>query len=387
MRYIYFCLFTFFSFNSFAQNIDDLTFGTDSTLDIMTWNIEHFPKNGQTTMDYVTQIIYALDPDVIAMQELDVPDDFDAFIAQLDGYEGYYQNNLYARLAYIYKSDLQVNDIYQIFTASDYHLIFPRPPVIMDLTFNGENVILFNNHLKCCGDGILDTTNPSDEENRRRMAVNTLHSYMTYTYPNSNIILLGDLNDIITENNPANNVFATWMNDTENFTFADMAIANGPSSGWSYPGWPSHLDHMLVSNELFDELDDPNTSIEVIKIDNFFPGGLSGYDSNVSDHRPLGISFVPSISTGIASANNEKLYFAIVPNPVEDQCTFRFSPLSGNGRIAIYSITGQKLADFNVGIGQNTLDLNMSDYAAGMYFATLINDQQESNTVKIQVVR
>lgn len=387
MRYIYFCLLTFFSFNSFGQNIDDLSFGTDSTLDIMTWNIEHFPKEGQTTIDYVTQIIYALDPDVIAMQEVDVPADFETFIAQLDGYEGYYQNNEYARLAYIYKSDLQVNDIFQIFTQFQYSNVFPRPPIVMDITFNGENVILINNHLKCCGNGILDPSNTSDEENRRRLAVNTLHSYMTATYPENNIILMGDLNDILTENDPDNNVFATWTEDSANFKFADMDIAEGPESGWSYPSWPSHLDHMLVSNELFDELDDPNTTIEVLKIDNFFPGGWNGYDSNVSDHRPVGISFVPSITTGLASANSPKMEFAIAPNPVQDQCSFRFSPLSGNGSIVIYSITGQKMAEFKIGSGQNTLDLNMSDYAGGMYFATLISDQKVATTVKIQVIR
>ncbi len=159
MRYIYFCLLTFFSLNAFAQNIADLSFGSDSTLDVMTWNIEHFPKNGQTTIDNVTQIIYALDPDVIAMQEVDVPSEFEDFIAQLDGYDGYYQNNEYARLAYIFKSDLQVNDIFQIFTGFQYSNILPRPPIVMDLTFNGENIILINNHLKCCGNGTLDPSN------------------------------------------------------------------------------------------------------------------------------------------------------------------------------------------------------------------------------------
>ncbi len=229
---------------------------------------------------------------------------------------------------------------------------------------------------------------PSDEENRRRLAVNTLHSYMTATYPTSNIILLGDLNDILTESiSLDNNVFATWMDDSANFKFADIDIAEGPESGWSYPSWPSHLDHMLVSNELFDELDDANTTIEVLKIDDFFPGGWNGYDLNVSDHRPVGISFVPSSTTGLASTNVEQLDFVVAPNPVQDQCTFQFSPLSGKGEIAIYSITGQKLADFNIGSGHKSLDLNMSDYAAGMYFATMINDHQESTTVKIQVVR
>ena len=42
-----------------AQSIEDISFGTETTLDIVTWNIERFPKNGQTTIDYVIEIIDA----------------------------------------------------------------------------------------------------------------------------------------------------------------------------------------------------------------------------------------------------------------------------------------------------------------------------------------
>jgi hypothetical protein len=63
-------LFTFVVL-SFSQDLDELYFGTDDALDIMTWNIEWFPKNGQVTIDYVQQIINALDIDVLAIQEVD----------------------------------------------------------------------------------------------------------------------------------------------------------------------------------------------------------------------------------------------------------------------------------------------------------------------------
>jgi len=31
---------------SFSQDFEELYFGTDENLDVMTWNIENFPKNG-----------------------------------------------------------------------------------------------------------------------------------------------------------------------------------------------------------------------------------------------------------------------------------------------------------------------------------------------------
>jgi len=35
----------------FSRDLSELSFGTDSTFEIMTWKIEWFPKNGQTTVD------------------------------------------------------------------------------------------------------------------------------------------------------------------------------------------------------------------------------------------------------------------------------------------------------------------------------------------------
>ncbi len=50
-----------------AQSLDDLDFGTDSTFDIVTWNIEHFPLYGEITVDYVVEIIEALGVYYIAL--------------------------------------------------------------------------------------------------------------------------------------------------------------------------------------------------------------------------------------------------------------------------------------------------------------------------------
>ena len=47
---------------------DNLWFGEDETFEIMTWNLETFPKNNSTTLEYVKEIILAVDVDVIALQ-------------------------------------------------------------------------------------------------------------------------------------------------------------------------------------------------------------------------------------------------------------------------------------------------------------------------------
>ena len=285
---IYAALFLF-SVNLSAQDFDELEFGTDSTFEILTWNIEWFPKNGQITVDYVTQIIQALEIDVLAIQEVSDTLLFNQMLDELTGYESYYQSAWFAGLAYIYKTDvIEINDIYEIYTTAPYWSPFPRSPMVMDMTYLGENILIINNHFKCCGDGYLDLDDPDDEETRRYLASNLLKEYIDTNFSNNNVIVLGDLNDILTDDTE-NNVFQMILNDSENYLFADMEIATGNSSEWSYPWWPSHIDHILITNELFDEFENERSKIQTIKIEEFMDGGFDEYYENISDHRPVAL--------------------------------------------------------------------------------------------------
>ena len=281
-----------------SQNFPNL--GSQDSFDFMTWNIEWFPKNGQTTINYVAEIIEDIDIDVIAMQELDDRDLFDQMISSLDGYAGYYDSSWFAGLAFIYNTEtVQVNDIYEIYTTSPYWNAFPRSPMVMDLNFNGVNYFLINNHFKCCGDGSLDLNDDSDEEKRRYDAINLLRDYIDENLPNQNVIVLGDLNDDIAEPQ-INNVFQLIINDP-NYEFVDYQIALGSSSDWSFPNWPSHLDHILVSDELFEEL--AYSQVETIKLDQYIDGGWNEYDYNISDHRPVFMQLAQNVILGDVSGD------------------------------------------------------------------------------------
>ena len=54
-----------------------------------------------------------------------------------------------------------------------------------------------------------------------------------------------------------------------------------------FPNWPSHLDHILITNEIFESFD--SIYVKTIKIDDYLEGGWSEYDQNISDHRPVAI--------------------------------------------------------------------------------------------------
>ncbi len=266
--------------------LGNLSYGTDSTLDVITWNIEHFPKNLNVTIAKVKEAILALDAEVIAVQEIDDTVQFANMINQLDDYDYVVASSDFAALGFIYKrSTVQLKKSYMIY-ASD-NVEFPRPPLVIDIEYEDQEYHIINNHFKCCGDGTLDTSNDSDEEYRRLRASAKLKTYIDTYHPNDAVIVVGDFNDVL-EDVSANNVFQVFIDDVTNFEFADMSISQGPTSNWSYPGWPSHMDHILVTNELFDHYD-----CQTIKIDSLVTSAV--YDADMSDHRPVGIRISPIV--------------------------------------------------------------------------------------------
>ncbi len=253
---------------------------SDRTLDVVTWNVENFPQS-TLTPELVETIIETYNVDVIALQEITSTNEFNALVDRLQGWQGFATqvNNSNLMLGYLYKtSEVTVFgtpiNLYQEATTenNDAFTAFRRP-YLMQLTHtNGLSVSLINIHLKCC----------NGSEDRRRSASELIKSYIDTNLPNDEVVVLGDFNDEIVD---TDNVFQNFIDDAQNFRFSTLSIAQGPSSEWSFPSFPSHIDQVLISNELFDN----ELSTEVIKIDNCF----SNYLSRVSDHRPVLIRFNP----------------------------------------------------------------------------------------------
>lgn len=366
-----------------SQNIQDLTFGTEATLDIMTWNIEQFPKNGETTIIYVKDIIEALDVDIVAIQEVNNINAFNQLANGMSAYDGYLESSYFAGLAFLYKpSSIQINDIYEIYTTSEYWSYFPRSPMVMDLNFKGERYIVINNHFKCCGDGILDLNDLYDEETRRLIASDYIKSYIDSYFPNLNVIVLGDLNDTLTDDSQ-NNVFQNILDDTSQYTFADLVIANGSDSDWSYPTWPSHLDHILITDELFTEFAHLNSEIQTLKIDQYLAGGWFEYDTNISDHRPVALKLFTEGSLRVPDISSTRPNFMNYPNPFASETRFTLPQTTESYSIDIYNMKGQLLYTLKGEDGQSLIQWNTEMLPNGIYIAQLVSKTTVITTRKL----
>jgi len=364
-----------------SQNFDDLTFGSDSTLEVMTWNIEWFPKNGQVTVNNVKQIIQALEVDIIALQEIDDKSVFDQMLEDLQGWDGFFIDDEWSSLAYIYRADvIEVLDIFQIYTM-DWRE-FPRSPLVIEFLYLDEKYILINNHLKCCGDGIMNLNDPNDEETRRYDACNMLEEYISNEYPWEKVILLGDLNDILTDL-PVNNVFQAFTENPDEYMFADMGIATGSISGWSYPWWPSHIDHILITNEIYYDFWDEGTQIETIALDDYYPGGMTEYDDKVSDHRPVAIRFPAIDNFGIRNEHKLEELIQIYPNPIRERATLLLDPTLKDVEIEIYNLQGMRVESFLSKPGKSEISWYTNHLPEGVYFAKFTFENNEVDIRKL----
>ena len=269
-------------FNSCAENKNIITSGnstqpgTESTLDIITWNIEHFPKNN-LTVSYLAELIQSMNVDIIAMQEIwgdGASVSFENLKTKLDGWDGYRESS---GLAYLYKTELTINSLTEI---NDLNEII-RTPYLLSLTWGGQNIYVINNHFKAFGG--------AENEAERKIASEKIENYINEYLEDLNVIVLGDLNDELNDEESVN-VFQNFIIDSTNYKFVDMDIAYSSSSNWSYPSWPSHLDHILITNELFDEFDNEGSSVQTIRLEEYFDNGWIDYEKYISDHRPVGLS-------------------------------------------------------------------------------------------------
>ncbi len=366
-----------------AQSFENISFGTQDTFEVMTWNLENFPKNSTTTINYVTQIIEALDIDLIAIQEINNEASFLQLVSNLPDYYGYLESTSYDGLALLYKSDAtRINNIYRIYDTAAYWNAFPRAPMVIDLTYNNQQIYIINNHFKCCGDGVLNLSNSNDEETRRYEAMNLLKTYIDTNLPNKNVIVVGDLNDELTDSE-SNNVFQNVINDTTNYLFSDFDIAQRSSTNWSYPSWPSHLDHILITNELFDEFNLSSSNIAVIKLDESFSGGWNEYDQYVSDHRPVALKLTIDSNLGLQNMATNNLRFTSYPNPANTNIVFNLNSSQSNTHIQVVDIMGHLVYSKKLTNGASKVVFNVESLSNGIYVAKLT---AANNTATIKVV-
>ena len=368
--------------------------GTEGTFDLVAWNVENFPQQGQATVDSVRMIILALQVDVVTMEEIADTTAFRNLVNSLEGWEGVYSSDEYGPGSYqktgiLYRTDqITLANVGVIFPNQFYP--FPRPPLMAEVTFqHGSQSFDFHLivvHLKAGGS--------TEDLDRRRQACQLLKGFIDQSVgegEDPDFIVAGDFNDEL-DDPPVENSFTVFLNDTVNYRYLTLPLAGNPN--WaSYPSNGSLIDHVLVTSDALGEYGEGVTETLLLDYQ------VSNYSYWVSDHRPMFSMFeVPVSAVGQPKENptpeNLRLLSAY-PNPFNSSIAIDYEVAApGTITLRIVNVLGQEVALLGEGMmevgvhrvwwdGTNRDGLSVP---SGVYFVNLI-DKQSQSLKKIIILR
>lgn len=367
------------------RDVDDLTidintdkpgdeYTNDQTFDIVTWNIEWFgsQSNGPTDVDLQIQnaatVIDTMDADIYALQEISNSSAFNSLMSLLDGYSGFIAPiDQTQKTAFIYKTET-VDSLTASFLNANWSRsdswAFGRYPYefICRVTINGERETLYitNIHAKALGD--------EESYDRRVVDAQDLKNYLDTQRSATQTILLGDYNDYVlqtTYDGSTVSPYRNFINDESDYKIVTSSLeAKGLTSYSSF----SMLDHIMITNELFESHIDGAESIENVTY-------LGNYLSTTSDHFPVKTRFIWGTPTSV-EFDEKPVEFDLeqnYPNPFNPSTTISFN-LNTNQTVSlrIYSVLGQLVAapiqNQTYASGRHSIVFDASTLSSGTYF-------------------
>lgn len=283
MKYLKLIVFilVYFDFNcALGQKL-----ASDSTLEVITWNLEWFgnpdkgPKDEFTQMKTAAEILFKLgNVDVIVFEEICDSKLFKR-LADTVGFNFYLSpgsdNN--QKIGLFYSKQIEVIDTPLQILQESKKTFAQRIPLQITVRHKrvGE-VTIIGMHLKAN----IPSASEEDREDsyqRRQESVRLIKDYVTKNYSNSKVVLLGDWNDDVDVSNHLSKEtpFKTLLNDP-NFRFITYYLTFSFNQSSKYGGI---IDHICISNELYSNF----RSSAIIDVQNEF----KKYVEICSDHFPV----------------------------------------------------------------------------------------------------
>jgi endonuclease/exonuclease/phosphatase family metal-dependent hydrolase len=252
--------------------------GSDTTLEIATWNIENFPATSGTP-SVVADIIASLAIDIIVVQEIANEGAWSELTTRLSGTHDavlsahQYSPGEYQKLGVIYRRDLVTpGEMTLLFPSDGYE--FPRPPLMLPVTVDGNTIELVGVHLKA---GV-----ETEDADRRRLAIAALEDRFRTQIDSggeADIVLLGDYNEEL--DSFGQTVLAPLLTAPDRYTVRTLPAAT--AGGFTFLGFGgSFIDHITTTASL-DALWGGNATTQVIDP----RSAILGYLNKVSDHLPV----------------------------------------------------------------------------------------------------
>lgn len=264
----------------------------DGVLEAVTWNLEWYgvPENGPhdenlQTKNFLT-ILDTLSADLYAFQEVSNNTDLNRLVSHMKGYKGFVAPNMVRdqKTAFVYNTEVIDSVSSGLITEGQdaYDWASGRFPFYFKFNYTAENeshtIYAVVIHAKCCTD--------ASSYDRRKQAAQSLYTFLINNNPNAQLLILGDFNDdmdvSIYHGKPS--PYLSFLNDTQNFKVVTKIISDKHQS--TTVNYDDAVDHMVISDELFDEYIPQSAKVLTVAADL-----IKNYGTTTSDHYPVWARF------------------------------------------------------------------------------------------------
>ena len=377
------------------------------TFDVVTWNIEWFgdANNGPTDTELqynnVLSVIFNLQPDLLALQEIVNRDQFQRLINDLDGYSGFITNYSQSQqVGFIYNTET-VDSLFSNLIDSDkgqssyaWAGRFPLEFVIQAHIGNSSRIIYtVAIHAKARSD--------AESYDRRVTASRDIKAYFDQSVtPHSPLIFLGDYNDDVIRSIRGTFFDSPYKNflDDPDYTIITEPLSLKAAESWKRgTSAGSMIDHITVNHHLHDYWLQGSEMVHV-------PDYISDFSNTTSDHRPVYARFDLTGTLNLTSADPEgdssggrdapgrTELLGNYPNPFNPVTVIPFH-LQESSRItlSVYNALGQRvdrpISETQYRAGTHSVSFNAENLPSGFYFYRLEDDSGWSQTRKMILVK
>ena len=354
--------------------------GTASTFDVATWNIEWFgssslgPSDDELQLRNVVRVIEESGIDLWAVQEIDDEDQFWAAVAALgEGWDGTLSDGSNFKLGYIFNTDVVDLRGKSTLLTQFSDEFAGRPPLLIEvdamLPHDTLRVTLITLHMKAMGG--------ADDYERRDDAAFQLKNRLDFFYADEPVIILGDFNDELHESISGSrpSPYEEFIADSDHYAFLTLPLDAENVPTWcssSSCGFGSTLDHILITDELFDLHVDGSANRFEELVDE-----IDRYTSTTSDHLPVFARFrlTPHTSAGGAPSRWALRVGQPYPNPAAAATTMTVEVTQPRRMSArIFDVLGREVdgvADQFYPAGRHEVRVDVSNLPAGTYVIRL----------------
>jgi len=378
------------------------TYDVATTLEVVNWNMEWFgssasgfgPADKNLQYTNASTVLKALNADVYALLEVVDTTRLRNLVASMPGYayriSGFGSNAddsldtdyaLTQKLAFVYRTSVVSKAKFSSFfrsrqaqNAADYsYWSSGRFPYVMqaDVTLNGvtKAVTFVAIHAKANTDPVLTSYA------RRKNASDELKAKLDADYAGKNVVVLGDINDVLDQTitagiTPAVTSYSAFTNDAANYpspTLQELSL-KGKKSTVSYN---DVIDHVITSKSFYSYFIKGTADVQTS-----IASTIANYGSTTSDHYPVLTRYSFSSTLGTKSAATAAL--GLYPNPVTNSVRFEVPETGNHLNLSVYTTTGSLVLSSTGSAEQlnQQLGQRVAGLASGLYVVRVVGAQQ-----------